>query len=70
VTICPKYFQNILIYEEVMDGKQNIPYNRLCKPLTSKCDIDLGGRGTGVVFDISSYCCNFLCLIFKIPKKF
>jgi hypothetical protein len=30
VTICAKYFQNPLIYEEVMDGTQNIPYNRLC----------------------------------------
>jgi hypothetical protein len=30
VTDCAKYFQNPLIYEEVMDGTQNIPYNRLC----------------------------------------
>jgi hypothetical protein len=30
VTICSKYFQNPLIYEEIMDVKQNIPYNRLC----------------------------------------
>jgi hypothetical protein len=29
VTICAKYFQNPLIYEEVMDRTQNIPYNRL-----------------------------------------
>jgi hypothetical protein len=30
VTICVKYFQNPSIYEEVIDGTQNIPYNRLC----------------------------------------
>jgi hypothetical protein len=30
VTISAKYFQNPLIYEKVMDLKQNIPYNRLC----------------------------------------
>jgi hypothetical protein len=30
VTICAKYFQNPLINEEVMDGTQNIPNNRLC----------------------------------------
>jgi hypothetical protein len=47
VTICAKYFQNPLIYEEVMDRTQNIPYNRL---LTF--DLDLEGRGAGVVLDI------------------
>jgi hypothetical protein len=26
VTICAKYFQNPLIYEEVMNGTHNIPY--------------------------------------------
>jgi hypothetical protein len=30
VAICAKYLQNPLIYEEVMDGIQNIPNNRLC----------------------------------------
>jgi hypothetical protein len=30
MTICAKYFQNALIYENVMDRTQNIPYNRLC----------------------------------------
>jgi hypothetical protein len=29
VTICAKYFQNPLNYEEVIDRTQNIPYNRL-----------------------------------------
>jgi hypothetical protein len=27
---CAKYFQNPLFDEEVMDGTQNLPYNRLC----------------------------------------
>jgi hypothetical protein len=44
VTICDMYFQIPLIYEKVMDRTQNIPYNRLCKSLTSKCDLALGGR--------------------------
>jgi hypothetical protein len=30
VTICAKYFLNPLIYENVMNQTQNIPYNRLC----------------------------------------
>jgi hypothetical protein len=30
VTICAKYFQNPLNYEEVIDRTQNIPYYRLC----------------------------------------
>jgi hypothetical protein len=29
VTICAKYFQNPLIYEEVMDRTQNIPKYRI-----------------------------------------
>jgi hypothetical protein len=36
-TICAKYFQNPLNYEEVIDWTQNIPYNRLCKSLTILC---------------------------------
>jgi hypothetical protein len=35
--------QNTLIYEEVMDGTQYIPYDRLCLLLTSKCNLELGG---------------------------
>jgi hypothetical protein len=31
--------------------------------LTSKCDLDLGGRGAGVVLDISSYNCDYLCQV-------
>jgi hypothetical protein len=27
---CAKYFQKPLIYEEIMEGTQNITYNRLC----------------------------------------
>jgi hypothetical protein len=42
INICAKYFQNPLNYEEVIDRTQNIPYNRQCQSLTSKCD--LGGR--------------------------
>jgi hypothetical protein len=38
VTICGKYLQNPLIFEKVMDQTQNIPCNRLCESLTSKCD--------------------------------
>jgi hypothetical protein len=44
VTICAKYLQNPLIYEKVMDRTQNIPYNRICLSLTSKCDLNIGGR--------------------------
>jgi hypothetical protein len=50
-----------MIYENVMNWTQNILYNRLCKSLTSKCDIDLEGRGTGVLLDILSYYCDYLC---------
>jgi hypothetical protein len=65
VTICAKSFQNPLIYGEVMDGTQNIPNNRPYLPLTSKCDLDLGGRGTGVVLDISPYYSDYLCQVSK-----
>jgi hypothetical protein len=27
------------------------------------CDLDLGDRGAGVVFDIFSYYCDYSCLI-------
>jgi hypothetical protein len=33
--------------------------------LTSKCDLDLGGRGAVVVHDISSYYCNYLLQVFS-----
>jgi hypothetical protein len=65
VIICAKYSQNPMIYEKVMDWTQNIPYNRLCKSLTSTCDLDIGGRDAGVVLDISSYYCDFLCQEFS-----
>jgi hypothetical protein len=35
--------------------------NVSCQDLTSKCDLDLGGRGVGVVHDISSYYYYYLC---------
>jgi hypothetical protein len=44
VTICDKYLQNPSIYKNVMDRTRNIPCNRLCLSLTSKCDLDLAGR--------------------------
>jgi hypothetical protein len=69
ITICAKYFQNPLIYEEVMDGTQYILYNRLCQPLTSKCDLDLGGRCAGVVPDILSYYCDYLCLVISKTEE-
>jgi hypothetical protein len=46
-----------------MDWTQNIPYNRICKSLTSTCDLDLGGRDTGVTHDISSYHCDYFCQV-------
>jgi hypothetical protein len=30
-----------------------------------KCDLDLGGRDTGVTHDISSYHCDNLCQVFS-----
>jgi hypothetical protein len=65
VTTCGKYLQNPLIYEKVMDWTQNIPFNRLCKSLTSTCDIDLWGRDTCVTHGISSYHCDLLCQVFS-----
>jgi hypothetical protein len=62
VTICAKYFQNPLNYEEVIDQTQNIPYNRLCQSLTSKCD--LGGKDPCFAPDISSYYRDYLCKVF------
>jgi hypothetical protein len=48
-----------------MDWTQNIPYNRLCKSLTSTCDLELGGRDAGVAHDTSSYYSDFLCQVFS-----
>jgi hypothetical protein len=45
-------------------GHKNIPYNRLCKILTSKWDLDLGGRDAGVAHDILSCYSDYLCLVF------
>jgi hypothetical protein len=53
VTICAKYFQNPLNYEEVIDGTQNLPYFRLLIfefGGVTKCD--LGGRDPCFVPDI------------------
>jgi hypothetical protein len=64
ITICTKYFQNPLNYEEVIDRTQNIPYDRLCQSLTSKCD--LGGRDPCFALDIIiifKYC-DYLCKVF------
>jgi hypothetical protein len=40
-----------------------LAYNRLCKSLTSTCDLDLEGRDICVTHDISAYHCDFLCLV-------
>jgi hypothetical protein len=56
--------QNSLNYEEVLDRKQNMPYNRLCIALTSKCDLEPGGRGLVLRMThrliISNICAKFL----------
>jgi hypothetical protein len=40
----------------------------LTDSLTSKCDLDLGSRGAGVVLDILSYYCDYLCQVpLQIP---
>jgi hypothetical protein len=62
VTICAKLFQNPLNYE---DWTQNIPFNRLCLFFTSKRDLDLEGRETGVAHDTSSYNSDYLCQVFS-----
>jgi hypothetical protein len=64
-TICAKYFQIPLNYEEVLDWTQNKPYNRLCKFLTSTCDLDLGGRDTDDMHNISSNHFDYLCQVFS-----
>jgi hypothetical protein len=46
-----------------MDWTQNLHYNRLCKFLTSKCDLDLGSRDTGVTHDVLSYYCLIIVTI-------
>jgi hypothetical protein len=69
VTIYAKCIQNPLIYEEVIYWTQNILYNSICLPLTSKCDLNLGGRVDGVVFDISSYYCDNLCQVISQPAE-
>jgi hypothetical protein len=43
--------------------------NSSCKALTSKCDLDLGGRGADVMHDISSYNCNYSWLsVTRYPR--
>jgi hypothetical protein len=38
-------------------------------PLTSKCEFDLGGRGAGVVPDILSYYCDYLCQVISKSRR-
>jgi hypothetical protein len=52
--------------KEVMHWKQNIPFNRLCKSLTSNCDFDLWGMRLVFGHDtLSYYCKHFWQIISK-----
>jgi hypothetical protein len=46
-----------------MDRTQNMSYNKPCLALTSKCDVDLEGKGLGVLHDMSSNYCENLCQV-------
>jgi hypothetical protein len=63
-TICAKYFEKPLNYEEVIDRTKNIPYNRLCSYLTSKCNF--GGRDSCFPPGISSYYYDYLCKVYPL----
>jgi hypothetical protein len=63
VNNCGKYLQNPFKDKKVLDRTRHIPSNRQCWPWMSKCDLDHGGRGLGVVHDTSFYYNKDVCQV-------
>ena len=63
VNICAKLFQNPFMDAKVTARTRHIPYNRLFQPLTSKYDLDLGGRDLSLAHDTSSHYGEHFCQV-------